>query len=89
MIFIPFQVGSVRLVKLPGYTSNVISIWKDPSKSRSFSSNIFSLITKSVEYFVESHAIKIPLPSLSKNFPGIIVEENTQDEIQQFEGEFM
>lgn len=43
--------------------------------SRSFVSNFISLVSKTVEYFLDSYGIKVPLPMLSRNFPGIIIEE--------------
>lgn len=42
---------------------------------RSHSDNFVSLLSKSLEYFLDSYGIKIRLPPLDKNFPGIIVED--------------
>lgn len=52
-----------------------MSVSEEKPKFRSYSSNIISLISKSLEYFLESYGIKIPIPSLTKNYPGIVVEE--------------
>lgn len=43
--------------------------------SRSFVTNFISLVSKTLEYFLDSYGIKIPLPLLSRNIPGIIIEE--------------
>ncbi len=68
------QMGSLKLVKLPDYATSIIPLTVEKPNSRSFSSNVVSLVSKSLEYFLDSYGIKIPVPSLSKNLPGIIEE---------------
>ena len=77
----------MQLVKLPDYATSIMSVSEEKPKFRSYSSNIISLISKSLEYFFESYGIKIPIPSLTKNFPGIIVEEHSNANDHIGEGE--
>lgn len=75
----------MQLVKLPDYASSIMTVTEEKPKFRSYSSNIMSLIGKGIKYFMESYGIKIPIPSLTKNFPGIIVEEisDASDQIEE------
>ncbi|XP_065214855.1 uncharacterized protein LOC135841679 isoform X2 [Planococcus citri] len=84
--FSPLQAGPVQLVKLPEYATSIMSVSEEKPKFRSYSSNIISLISKSLEFFMESYGIKIPIPSLTKNYPGIVVEEYTNASEQIGEG---
>lgn len=67
--------GPFELIKLPDYAASIMPNIDEKLTSRSTTSDVISTVSKSIEYFADSYGIKIPLPSLSKNLPGIIVED--------------
>ena len=71
----------MELIRLPNYATSVVPITEMVPNSRSYSDNIISLIMKSLEYFLNSYGIKVQIPPLSKNFPGIIEEDGDNDTI--------
>lgn len=78
--------GPFELIKLPDYAAGIIPNTDGKLTSRSTTSDVISTVSKSIEYFADSYGIKISLPSLSKNLPGIIVEDYSNTN-QSSEGE--
>lgn len=76
-MFLQLQVGPVKLIKLPEYATNIMPLREEKQTSRSSTSSIISVVSQSLEYFLDSYGIKISLPPLSKDLPGIVVEEYT------------